>query len=249
MSRSEAIKWACAALLALGAATLVWGDAGGPAPAVPGASRDRDTGSHRPGAAPEPAGTPASKAAAALSAGRVQKGQGNLIQAETQFQKALDNAPRGSDIYKAALEELTYELPLMRVQRYVLAGEKSKAGALLQELLQEHKSDKKKSRHLVELIARLRKGALVQGGVYNQPGGGRRAIDGVERTLQRYFAKNGHYPRGYAELNRILPADRYPLNRYDIVHYVASGHAYGLTLRSKSDPENVLTVQNTGLVQ
>lgn len=213
------------------------------------AGHRRDRKERQPSVAPGSGGASASRAAAALSAGRLQKGEGHLIQAEIQFQKALDNAPRGSDVYKAALGELTYQLPLMRVQRYVLAGEKNKAGALLQQLLQEHKTDKKKSRHLVELIARLRKGDLVQGGVYDQPGRGRRAIDGVERTLRRYFAENGHYPRGYEELNRILPPDRYPLSGYDIVRYVASGHAYGLTLRSKTDPGNVLTVQNTGLVQ
>lgn len=192
----------------------------------------------------------ASKAAVeALSAGRREKGEGNLARAEVDFQKALAAAPRGSDVYQTALEELTYQLPLMRVQRYVLSGQRATAEDLLQDLLKEHQGDEKKRRHLLTLIARLRKSAPDQSGVYSKPGSGRKAIESVEQTLSRFYQENGRYPRGYRELNRILPADRYPLTDYDIVHYVERGHAYGLTLRSKSEPENLLSVQRTGLVE
>ena len=39
------------------------------------------------------------------------------------------------------------------------------------------------------------------------------------------------------------------LGENDIVHYVGGGRAYGLTLRSKTNPDNLLSIQRTGLVQ
>jgi tetratricopeptide (TPR) repeat protein len=199
------------------------------------------------GAADDPSGS--SPAVKALSAGRRAKGEGKLADAEARFQKALAAAERDSPAFDAALEELTYQLPLMRVERYVTAGQWPEAERQLQDLLERHQSDEEKSRHLVHLIAEVRKRTPVEAGVHTQPGGGRRAIRQVQRTLERFFEEKGRYPNGYRELNELLPAGRFPLSEYDIVHYVSRGGAYGLTLRSKSDPENLLSVQKTGLVQ
>ena len=252
-------------VLCLGLSSLAWCDAEHPSRAAeePGSGsaavsrvgppdqRQAQVQAHGAdqGEPPAGSGAPASEGAAALSRGRREKGEGHLALAEAQFQKALASARRGSEVYEAALEELSYQLPLMRVQRYLLAGERRKAGRLLEELLQEHKTDEKKSRHLVELIARLRKSGGTQGDVYPQPGSGHRTITAVEQTLNRFYKEHGRYPRDYDELNQVLPPDRFPLSDYDIVHYVENGHAYGLTLRSKSEPDNILSVQDTGLVQ
>ncbi|MBS1269370.1 MAG: hypothetical protein MAG794_00320 [Gammaproteobacteria bacterium] len=172
----------------------------------------------------------------ALSAGRWAKGEGDLAQAETAFHEALADAERGGDIFHAAFEELTYHLPLMRVERHVVAERWSEAERLLQDLLEQHQSDGEKSRHLVHLIAQLRDGTPSEGGVYTQEGGGRGAMRHVVQVLERFLDEKGRYPRDYQELNAVLPADRYPLNEFDIVHYIARGRAYGLTLRGKTDP-------------
>lgn len=185
----------------------------------------------------------------ALAAGRRAKGERNLARAEAYFQDALAAAERGGEVYEAALEELTYHLPLMRVERYVRRGQWQNAEQSLQDLLEQHQSDDEKSQHVVSLIAKLRDRTPAQGGVYARPDGGRRVIEHIERTLERFLAEHHRYPRGYDELNELLPAGRYPLENYDIVHYVGDRRAYGLTLRSKSNPDNLLTVQKTGLVQ
>lgn len=263
MKQSKLIKCLYAALFCLGLMSVVHGEGArdfrvGRAASAPDSAVARIEA--RPQQAPERGNqgggktgqfAPAAPKAAveALAAGRREKGEGHLAQAEVQFQKALAAAPRGGDVYRAALEELTYQLPLMRVQRYVLSGQRLKAEHLLQDLLKDHQGDEKKNRHLVGLIARLRKSKPGETGIASEPGSGRKAINSVEQTLSRFYQDHGHYPRGYRELNRILPADRYPLSDYDIVHYVERGHAYGLTLRSKSDPENLLSVQETGLVE
>ena len=209
---------------------------------VPGADAREENG------APE-AGTGTKPAAAALAAGRRAKGERDLAGAEAHFQDALAAAERGGDVYEVALEELTYHLPLMRVERYVLAGQWKNAEQSLQDLLERHQSDEEKSQHLVGLIAKLRDRSPVEGGVYARPDAGRKVVQHIERTLDRFLDEHGRYPRGYDELNKILPAGRYPLGEYDIVHYVGGGRAYGLTLRSKTNPDNLLSIQRTGLVQ
>ena len=184
----------------------------------------------------------------ALAEGRRAKGEGNLALAEVHFRDALAAAEYGGDTYQTALEELTYQLPLMRVERYVLGAQWQRAEQSLQDLLERHQSDEEKSRHLVQLIANLRKRAPAQGDVY-APEGGHKVVRQVEQTLDRFLEEHGRYPSGYRELNEILPAGRYPLEEYDIVHYVARGKSYGLTIRSRSDPGNLMYVQRTGLMK
>jgi len=185
----------------------------------------------------------------ALKAGRRAKADGRLALAEARFQEALAAAPRDGEVFAAALAELTWDLPLMRVQRHVVNGRWREAERLLQDLLERHSGDEDRRHHVVRLIAEVRDRAPEEGGVLRDPGGGKKAVRYVERALERFFRENGRYPRDYAELNRILPADRFPLEGYDIVHYVSRGEAYGLTLRSKANPENLLSIQRTGLVE
>lgn len=195
----------------------------------------------------EEAGRPA--AVEALAAGRAEKGERNIAGAEARFQEALAAAERGGEVYEAALDELTYHLPLMRVERYVLTGQWRDAQQALEDLLDRHQSDEQKSRHLVGLIAKLRDHAPGQHNVSPRDSDGRKVLERIERTLDRFLAEHGRYPRDYAELNAILPAGRFPLENHDIVDYVGRGRAYGLTLRSRTDPASLLSVQRTGLLQ
>lgn len=208
--------------------------------------RAQDAG---PDAGAQMSGPPA--AVDALERGRRAKEAGELAAAERRFREALSAAERGDDAYAAALEELTYRLPLMRVERYYKAGQWDRVERRLRSLLKQHKSDEDKSRHLMALIGWLRDRRAVAGGDggRSQSDRGRQAVQHVKRIMARYLAEHGRYPDGYRELNQLLPADRFPLKDYDIVRYAARGQAYALTLRSKENPDNLLSVQKTGLVE
>lgn len=176
------------------------------------------------------------------------KEDGNLDKAEVYLREAMDSADSDGQVYWLALEELSFRLPLERAQNMIANEEWQELEALLKTLVAENQSDEQKSMYLLKLIAQLQDHVSAPG-ISRSGGNGRETIGHIESALQRFLAEYGHYPRDYEELNELLPADQFPLSGYDIVHYVSRDQAYGLTLRSKSNPENVLTVEKTGLLK
>lgn len=201
------------------------------------------------GSAPAPDAESRSEAAEqALVAGLLAMRSQNLLLAERLFKQAAAADADGGRVHDAATEELSYRLPLKRVERHLESKELGEAEQILRALRERHQSDEHKSRYLDHLLARLRDGALDPDAVIARPGDRRTVIRSIERTLEQFFENNGRYPSGYEEINEILPAGQHPLTAYEIVHYTGSGRAYGLTLRNRLNPENRLTVQSTGLV-
>lgn len=185
----------------------------------------------------------------ALVAGLLAMRHQNLELAETLLERALATEPGSAGVHDTARDGLTYHLPLRRVERYVAAKQWGRAEQLLRDLQERHRDDEAKSGHLRQLMAKLRDGTLTPEDTKPDSFDGRRVVQEIEETLDRFLAENGRYPGGYEELNEILPADQYPLLQYDIVHYVGRGRAYDLRLRSRANPNRLLTVQRTGLVQ
>lgn len=184
-----------------------------------------------------------------LSAGRKAKEAGNLEEAATHFQDALLRAVPGSNVYGSAREELDFRLPLRRVENLIANEQWQEVDESLGRLLERHDSDQNKSLYLLRLISQLQERVPDDASERNAGRDGRAVMENVERTLERFRVEKGRYPNGYAELNEVLPADQDPLSQYDIVEYVTEGRAYGLTLRNKEDPDNVIKVQRTGLLQ
>lgn len=182
----------------------------------------------------------------ALSAGREAKSDGDLAEAEEEFKRALELSQRGSEQYQAAVEELTFHLPFLRAEGYVRTEQWLKAERLLEDLLQTHQNDIRKSEELTQLIALLRESARSRTEA-KRPG--REVIRYVEGKLDAFQQEKGRYPRNYEELDTLLAAEGSPFEDYEVVHYVGTGGAYGLTLRGRDDPENVLTLQRTGVVE
>lgn len=203
--------------------------------------------------APTPEGqsrTEAAKAAEeALVAGILAMRHDNLLLAERFFHQALGADEGGSRVRDKATEELSYRLPLKRVERHLESEEWEQAERLLEDLRERHRSDQQKARQLDHLLARLRDGALHPDAVGAQAGDRRAVVRDIERTLEAFVEDNGRYPSGYEELNEILPSGEPPLIDYEIVHYTGNSRAYGLTLRNTVNPENLLTVQSTGLIE
>lgn len=237
MSRFNTLKSLWVASLCLGPAPAAW-------------SQDQSVNPHRPlHQARNQDGISASQPGfEALSEGQRAKEERDPERAAMRFEEALIAAEPGSAVYWSALEALNFNLPLMQVEGLIANERWREVEELLGRLIERYESDENKSEYLLRLITQLQERVPDQAGRQGKPGSGREVMDRVEQILERYREEKGRYPRGYKELNEILPADQAPLQDYDIVNYVMQGRAYGLTLRSKADPESMLTVQKSGLM-
>jgi hypothetical protein len=74
-------------------------------------------------------------------------------------------------------------------------------------------------------------------------------VQQVRGILEGYRRARGRYPVGYRELNDILPPNRPPLQHFLVGHYRGTGTGYLLVLRNRYDTNQVLTLQDTGMLR
>lgn len=186
----------------------------------------------------------------AFEAGVDNKRRGNLKQAEQNFNDAFRYAPKNSELRQRALDELEYELPLLEVQRLVFAGHGVAAELELKKMLEAHAEHPQRRTQLEKILANLDQLTRAQ---QQQESGrsqdGQYVMEQVRRRLADYHAQNERYPASYRELNRLLPADAPPLDYFDVIHYTSTRGGFTLVLRSKTDHQNTLTIQKTGLLR
>lgn len=185
----------------------------------------------------------------AFDAGVENKRRGNLTQAERNFSEALRYAPTNSELRRRALDELEYELPLLKVQRLVFAGHREAAELELERLLEVHSEHAQRRPQLEQILANLDQLTRDQAPQSRQSEDGQYVMAQVRSRLADFHAKNARYPAGYRELNRLLPADQPPLTHFDIINYSVARGGFTLILRSKTDEQNTLTIQKTGLLR
>ena len=186
---------------------------------------------------------------AAFAQGARSKEAGDLKQAERYFREALRYAPANSQLREEVREELEYRLPLSRVQRLVFTGHRAGAERALRELLERYRDHPTRHAELQRILANLQvldQSAAKKAGPSTD---GRYVLRQVDAALKAFRQRHDRYPSGYRELNELLPADRVPLDHFDIIHYSSAGGGFTLVLRSKTDRSNTLTLQKTGLLR
>ncbi len=184
----------------------------------------------------------------ALERGRMFKQRGQFKQAWEQFEIARQIAPEGSPYRQQAEQELNYDLPLKEIQYRVNAGDLARAEQLLNDLLVINQSTPARLTELNTMLQNLK--------VMRSAGPGRSlsidhnaVVQQVRRILEDYRRARGRYPTGYRELNATLPPNRPPLQYFLVGHYHGTGAGYVLVLRNRHDPNQVLTIQNTGMLR
>ena len=70
----------------------------------------------------------------------------------------------------------------------------------------------------------------------------------VRQRLNEYYRKNGVFPN-FSEMNKILPPGDAVLQNYEIVYFKAVPNAYRLVLRNVYNPQNLLKIEATGLLE
>ncbi len=184
----------------------------------------------------------------ALERGRTLKQRGQFKQAWEQFEIARQIAPESSPYRQQAEQELNYHLPLREIQYLVNAGNLDGAEQLLNDLLVINQATPGRVRELNTMLQNL--------GVMRGAGSGRpisidhnAVVQQVRRVLEDHRRAHGRYPSGSRELKAALPPNRPPLQHFLVRHYRDTGAGYVLVLRNRHDTNQVLTIQNTGMLR
>lgn len=188
------------------------------------------------------------RAHAALEAAKAYKGQGDLVNAQNMFQVVISSSPEGTNVHREAEVELTYYLPLMRIQRLLWDGKVEAAERELLALQLQFENQPVRRQEIGRILTGL------QTSDYNRSNPEETKIDErllmreVKKRLDGYYQQNKRYPTTRSALEKVLPPNQPPLLSFDIGRYSSDGSAYLLVLSNKRDPSHTLTLHNTGLV-
>lgn len=175
------------------------------------------------------------------------KRSGDLVGAAAMFRQVLRSVDSETDLAASAEAELHLHLPVLEAQRRLVSGDSEQAQQVLRQAIELNRDDPERVRLLTEM---LRNVSLLRGvGANANDVDGQVILSRVQGILVKYRTRTGSYPRNYLELNQLLPADLAPLNHYDIIYYVGSRNEFVVSLRSKKDRSNTLTLHKTSLVQ
>jgi len=183
----------------------------------------------------------------AFERGAELKRQGDLRAAAVQFRRVIQLTPSGSDLGKAAEEELHVNLPVLEAQRLLVTGDAHGAQQVLRHAIELNRDNP----HRIWLLSEMLRNISVLQGIGSNVGDvdGQAVLNKVQEILIGYRARTGSYPRGYAELNRILPPNQAPLSHFDVIYYKGGRDEFVVSLRNKTDQSNTVTLHKTGLLQ
>jgi len=188
------------------------------------------------------------RAQAALAEGREAKRRGDLLAAIRAYQVAFLYAADGSYIRTEARDELDFHLPLMRVQQVLVLGDRAEAITIVQRLRDFHAGNPERYQMLGGILANLERADFNPKAAPAEPDA-RSTIIEIGKVLEQFRAEHDRYPRGYQELNSILPAGQAPLTDFEIARYAPVGSGFSLEIRSKKNPLQTYELNRTGLLR
>jgi len=171
--------------------------------------------------------------------------RGDFVSAETLCDVLMEHADRVGEDVRVVRDCLEFGIPLERL-RYLMSDMKMReADELVTELLMNkgHNPEQRKyltsiklatARHLVNQDPRL---------VNND------ILEIVKQILIEYHAETGHFPLSFRELNEVLPPDAPPLTEYDVIEYSGSNQHFTVQLRSRENPNEVLSLHQSAFVE
>jgi len=188
------------------------------------------------------------RAQAALAEGRDAKRRGDLLAAVRAYQVAFLYAADGSYIRTEARDELDFHLPLMRVQQVLVLGDRAEAITIVRRLRDFHAGNPERYQMLGGILANLERTDFNPKAAPAEPDA-RSTINEVGKVLEQFRAEHNRYPRGYQELNSVLPAGKAPLTDFEIARYAPVGSGFSLEIRSKKNPLRTYELNRTGLLR
>lgn len=173
------------------------------------------------------------------------RGAGRLPEAAEVLRRAMSVAGDDAGLKSRIHRELYFHLPVLEAQRLLLLSQPARARRVVEQALEYNRGHAAEAQQLREFLRNIRR---LEAQDASETEGGT-VLREVGNRLAAFRAREGRYPAGYAELNRLLPAEQPPLEYFDIVHYSAGTDTFTLRLRSRLDPERTLTLHQTGLLR
>ena len=188
------------------------------------------------------------RAHAALEAAKAYKGRGDLLNAQNMFQIVVDSSPKDTNIHHEAEVELSYYLPLMRIQRLLWDGKMEAAEKELLTLQQRFENQPMRRQEIGRILTGLRTSNYSSKAPEDSKIDERLLVREVRKRLDGFYRQHKRYPTTRDSLAKVLPSNQSPLLSFEIGRYSSDGSGYFLVLRNKQDPSHTLTVHKTGLM-
>ena len=169
-------------------------------------------------------------------------------QAESTLREALKNAPENTVLKEKIEHSLYVELPISVMNHLVSNGRVEEAKGLLEKaavIARSHPA-------YVEQLQAVQNELLTVGMVpINQKivVDGEGVIDSVYQKMIEYRQLNGSYPSDRRALDRWLPDGKSPLQYFRISYYRSTLGGYSLVIQNKTNPEQTLRIDATGMMQ
>ncbi len=191
---------------------------------------------------PAPAAGPASPAQRAWHQAETYLSAGRTEEARRLYRYVLRTAgPGEAALVGRARLALEYRLPVEEARRRLGRGDGAGALEVLAGIPAAHAAHPERGPYL-EALRRQARAAARRG-----PGreGEARVLAALRARLEAYRRRHGRFPPDVEALNRLLPADRPPLEAHDIVGYRHGPWGYRLVLRRKGAAGGFVTLYGT----
>ncbi len=174
------------------------------------------------------------------------KREHQLVSAAAVLERAYQRATGQAAMQDAIRTELDFNIPLLEAEQRFNRGDLAGAKHVLQWARARNRDNPDRQRTLVNLLTRI---SRIPPQAAAETTNAEQVVAQIRGEMQRFRDQNTRYPRGYHELNSLLVPDRPPLTHFDIIYYALANGGYVIEIRSKSDPDNLISIQRTGLLE
>ena len=168
--------------------------------------------------------------------------------AEVELLKALKYVPDDTSLKENIESSLYIDLPLGAVNQLVASGRVEEAQALLEKAILIAKTYPS----YMEQLQAARNDLLATDIFSARPKvviDGSGVVDSVYQKMLEYRRLNGRYPSNRRVLDRWLPEGRPPLEHFKVSSYRPVLGGYSMIIQNKTDPDQTLRIDATGVLQ
>ncbi|MDH3378338.1 MAG: hypothetical protein OEQ39_15465 [Gammaproteobacteria bacterium] len=174
------------------------------------------------------------------------KREHRLVDAAAVLERAYQRATGQIAMQDTIRRELDFNIPLLEAEQRFNRGDVAGAKHVLQWTRGRNRDNPDRQRILENLLIRI---SSIPTQAAAEPTNRDEVVAQIRDEMRRFRDQYKRYPNGYRELNSLLAPDRPPLTHFDVTYYGLTNGGYVIEIRSKSNPDNLISIQRTGLLE